>query len=219
MLLAEEWYASDVFWAAVGGVATLATGFAAAVITHRVGTPKRRLWYGIYRTTRLLAEETGRVPDLEVRHSGAVLEDPYVVEFRMVSRGRQDISSSSYDAGRPMTFDMGVPILGVLETENQPATSPAPRMTVDTTALKIGPSLLKKRQMITYTLLVDGRPDLTGVAALEGVDLRLLRPAREVDVALEFAEGLAPFTPVGALAPASVRAFRAWRRNRQSPRA
>ncbi|MBL1095170.1 hypothetical protein [Streptomyces coffeae] len=219
MLLAEEWYASDVFWAAVGGVATLATGFAAAVITHRVGTPKRRLWYGIYRTTRLLAEETGRVPELEVRQRGIVLEDPYIVEFRMVSRGRHDIPSSSYDAGQPITFDMGVPVLGVLETENQPVTSPVPRMALDGTALKVGPSLLKKRHMVTYTLLVDGQPNLTSLAALEGVDLRLLRPAREMDVALEFAEGLGSFSPMGALAPASVRAFRAWQKNRQNPRA
>ncbi|MGY5129220.1 hypothetical protein [Streptomyces nigrescens] len=219
MLLAEEWYASDVLWAAVGSVVALVTGFTAAVISHRVGTPKRRLWYGIYRSTRLLAEETGRVPELEVRHMGAVLEDPYIVEFRIVSRGRQDIPSSSYDAGQPITFDMGVPVLGVLETENQPVTSPSPRMTLDATALKIGPSLLKKRQMVTYTLLVDGQPNLTSVAALEGVDLRLLRPAREVDGALALAEDLGTFSPMLALGPVAVRAFRTWQRNRQSPRA
>lgn len=220
MLLADEWYASDVFWAAVGALAALVLGLAGVVITYRVGTPKRRLWYGIHRSTRLLAEESGRVPELEFRHRGAVLEDPYLVEFRIVSRGRQDIPSTSYDAGQPIAFDMGVPILRVLETESQPVTSPSPRMALDSTVIKVGPSLLKKRHMVTYTLLVDGRPELTSVVALEGVDLRLLPPAREVDVALEFAEGFGGISPfAGALVPASVRAFRAWQRNRQSPRA
>jgi hypothetical protein len=188
MLLAGEWYTSEVFWAAVGGLATLVTGSVAAVIAHRVGTPKRRLAFGIYRTTRLLSEATGRVPELEVHHHGRVVAAPYLVEFHLVVSGRHDIPSSSYDAGMPMTFDMGVPILQVLEADTYPSTSPPPRMEAETTTLKVGPSLLKRRQKTTYTVLVDGTPDLSASVPLEGVDLLRLPTAREEEVDRDLAE-------------------------------
>ncbi len=220
MLLAGEWYASEVFWAAVGGLATLVTGSVAAVIAHRVGTPKRRLAFGIYRTTRLLSEATGRVPELEVHHHGRLVGAPYLVEFHLVVSGRHDIPSSSYDAGMPVTFDMGVPILQVLEADTYPSTNPPPRTETEATALKVGPSLMKRRQRTTYTVLVDGMPHLSASVPLEGVDLLRLPTSHEEEVDRDLAEMYGLLTRFGGLpgiAPLVHLALSTVRRRRRHP--
>ena len=72
-------------------------------------------------------------------------------------------------------------------------------MTVDGTSLKIGPSLIGKRQHITFTLLVDGtRPCLTCQSPLIDVQVRRLRPEDLRPVA-----AILPVVAISAILPAA----------------
>lgn len=138
-------------------VATVTFGLWAVWVAWRVAYPKRRLLYAMPVATRLLNAERDVRQGLEVRRGDQILSDPYVLEVTLVNQGRRDIPSSAFDQGRPLTLDVGVPVLDVLKTTSSPGHG-LPSVTVEGTALKIGPDLISRRQKISFSLLVDG-PD------------------------------------------------------------
>ncbi|HEV8598282.1 MAG TPA: hypothetical protein VGQ69_02890 [Gemmatimonadales bacterium] len=61
----------------------------------------------------------------------------------------------------------------MLHTTSDPPSIPIPKVTVEETCLAIGPSLIGKRQKITFTLLTDGgQPHLTCESTLIDVQVR-----------------------------------------------
>jgi len=170
VILAEAWYQSQLFWAIAAVAATVLVFIPSFWVAQRA-LPRRKLTYVMLSDTPLLTRLMhGK---LEVRHEGVALKHPRVVTVQLESRGRQDIASSSFDQGKPLVLDLGVPIVDLLAAESDAkGAAPASQMNVDTTALRIGPSLIKNRHVLTYTVLVDGEPDLTCHAALENVVVR-----------------------------------------------
>ena len=156
----ESFYVAGGFWLALaGGVVALAIGLLTIWITWRVANPKRRLLYGMPVEMPLLNMSTRH--GLEIRRDNQILVDPHVVKVTLRNEGRLDITSRSFDRDRPLTLDVGVKILDVLEVTTSKAYA-VPIYYVAKTALKIGPDLIGRGQHLSFSLLVDGqRPRLT----------------------------------------------------------
>jgi hypothetical protein len=158
MIGAEHWYASETFWAATAVGVALLIGVPTFLVTW---VPRQRLYYWAPPATPLLAPDTRGIADLEIRHGGRQLADPYLLEVTLRARGRRDIPSSAFDQGRPLVFDLGARIVKVLQVRWSPTSSLAPPVAIEGSALKVGPELVGRRQITTISVLVDGgRPHL-----------------------------------------------------------
>jgi len=178
VILAGQWYASAAF---VDTLALVLVALVAMVVGARVaistGFPKRRLVCGMPVIAPLLSAPSGVRGDLELLRRGKPLSDPHLLEVHLTSRSRRDIPSEDFDSHQPLLIDVGAPIVEILRITSTPISPPAPDVAYDGTALKIGPSLIGKRQKITITVLADGPdPRLTYMARLINVDVREQKP-------------------------------------------
>jgi hypothetical protein len=156
----SHWYESGTFYAAAGAIAVVVIGAVTIWVTLRVGSIKRQLTYSMTDDTPLLATTTGLArADLEVLYQGQRLDAPRVISVRLASRGRRDIASGDFDQNRPLAIDVGVPIVKRLATESAPEL-PEAAVRVDGQRLIVGPCLIRKRQVISFSFLVDGGPPL-----------------------------------------------------------
>jgi hypothetical protein len=160
MLAVAYWYDSGTFWTAVGSIATFIAllGTAIGLIFNYRSAARRSISYGMLVSTPLISAPPDMKPGLSVRHRGKELADPRLLEIRLIARGHRDIPSSSFDQGRPLCLNLGIPIADLLQTKYEPELAPLPKVEADGTALKVGPSLIRKQQVITLTVLAEG-PD------------------------------------------------------------
>src|ERR1019366_8824739 len=173
MDVAGGWYASGTFLAGAGVVVAVLGAVAVVWVALAVGFPRRRLYFGLRAAAPLLAAPAGMRGDLELYHRGTALADPRVVTVELVSRGRKDIPSEAYDDRQPLVLDAGARIVEVLQVTSGPGILPAPRITIDGTTLKVGPSLIGRRQEITINVLTDGgEPSLACQSPLIDVQVR-----------------------------------------------
>jgi hypothetical protein len=174
--MAGEWYTSEALWTAAAVIVTAVVGTVAMWIAYIVGFPRRRLLYWMPLMAPLVNAPGGTwTGDLEVRHRGKSLDEPYVLKVQLVSRGRKSIPSNSYDNGEPIRLDIGVTVIELLGTVSDPPVLPIPKIALNGTELRIGPSLIGRRQRITFTLLTEGQAghqDLVCKAPLIDVDVR-----------------------------------------------
>ena len=167
---------SDIILPTVAIVVTLVVGIGGAWVAYAAGFPRRRLLYGLPVTAPLLNAPEDLSSGLELRDHGNVLKQPKVLEVRLLSRGRKDIPSSAFDAGKPLQLDVGIHIVRLLGVTSFPDTLAPPAVDIDETRVNIGPSLIGKRQTISIALLADGRrPSLSCQSSLENVDVRRQR--------------------------------------------
>jgi hypothetical protein len=91
------------------------------------------------------------------------LSQPYIVTVMVVSKGRKDISSASFDGGQPIVANLGVPIIQELrfDAATKSRGVPVPKVVIDGTRVLVGPSMLAKRHTLTFTALVEGEPSLS----------------------------------------------------------
>jgi hypothetical protein len=98
--------------------------------------------------TPLLAVPARIRQDIELFHrDGEVLSDPHIVEVYLVSRSRSDISRDSFDGGKPLILDLGSPIIALASETVEPFAGPT---------VFVGPRLIRKREVVTFTALIDG---------------------------------------------------------------
>jgi hypothetical protein len=161
-LVAESFYVTGGFWVAAAGVAVaLALGVFTLWLTWRASNPKRRLLYGMPVVTPLLNGGANVPHGLEVRRDGQLLTEPHVLVLELFNQGRLDIPNHAFNQDRPLILDVGVRIVDILKTAT-PVDQAVPAVEIDGTRLEIGPDLIKSRQMISITLLVDGlKPTLS----------------------------------------------------------
>jgi hypothetical protein len=166
----------DTFLTATGVVVTVLAAVATVWVTFTVGFPRRRLYYGMQFPTPLLSAPHTMRDELELRLNGQLLSDPSVLTLQLLSRGRRAIPSEAYNDRQPLLLDVGADIIRVLQANTDPDTASIPLITIDGTVLKIGPSLIDKRQEITITILTDGgRPSLTCKSSLVDVQVGPLK--------------------------------------------
>jgi len=142
------------------------------MVTYLTGGTNRTLIYGMSPPTPLMNYFPANEDDVQILHKGEKLKNPHLAELTLQLRGRRDITSADWDADQPLTLDVGVPILAVLNSTSQPPVRPIPRLSVNDTALIVGPGLIAKDQKITFTLLVDNdNPRLTLKTHLQDVKI------------------------------------------------
>jgi hypothetical protein len=177
MVIAAEWYTSGTFWAGAGVAVAALVGGATVVVTYMGAFSRRRLLWGASTVAPLLSAPDGVRGKLELRHDGQLLTDPHVLEVVLTVQGRRDIPSDAFDNDTPIRVEAGVPIVELLRVVAEPSSPRAPGTRVDGTALEVGPGLIGRRQKLTFTLLVEGEPDLDCQAHLIDVDPRRYDPS------------------------------------------
>ncbi|HEV2638556.1 MAG TPA: hypothetical protein VGX23_25645 [Actinocrinis sp.] len=83
------------------------------------------------------------------------LTQPYVLVVKVAARGRQDISKGDFEDG-PLILDVGEFIRDVLEVSSKPTWGPTPKVVAEERTLHIGPALIRRRQTIFISVLIEG---------------------------------------------------------------
>lgn len=156
MSAATPWYESVTAWTAIGSVAVTLTLLFAIVTTVRAYVYARRSLVYALTAFPLISIAPGGSSELKILHGDKELHDPYILDIRLSSKARRDIPSTSFDQGKPLCIDVGVPVVAVNSVECVPESAPIPKVEVGETCVKIGPSLIRKRQTVTLAILVDG---------------------------------------------------------------
>lgn len=176
---------TSTWWAAAG----LAVALAGTWATWKFGLAahsRPRLTYEIADTPLLQAPRSIQAR-LEIRHLGTHLTDPHLVHIVLTCHGRRDIPSSNFDQDQPVTVDLGVPILDVLDSHSHPVGAQEPRAAATGTTLHIGPGRIRAGARITYQALTNGacsptwRDPLIDVTVTQATNNRLaahIRPRR-----------------------------------------
>ncbi|MDX8056670.1 hypothetical protein SK571_45510 [Lentzea sp. BCCO 10_0798] len=151
----------------------------------RSANPRRALYIAERSAVALLRSTRGLDDhEIEVRRQGRVLNEPHVVTVDVASRGARDIPRSAFD-GQPLKLDFGVPVVALLDQRSdadRPAV-PSPKVVVTQTGLEIGPALLTRNHLLTYTLLVEGPPYFQFFGELADVNI-YDRPVRRISAIL-----------------------------------
>lgn len=159
MVTAGPWYATAGFSAvlAVVGVLIGGVGVWAALVFGRV---RRRLWLSMPAVTPLLTHAAGQVDaELQVRYGDTVVAAPHVVELRLMVWGRRDVRAEDFSGGQPLTIEVGVPVVRILQVAwDRPGTAATPDLRVAGSVVAVLPSLLTVGRRLSLSLLVDGAP-------------------------------------------------------------
>jgi|SRR5450755_2319255 hypothetical protein len=148
------WYESGT-WGSVSfavGIITLVTGFA----FYRIGGPRALIEYTMPAPVALMSSQRTAVPELQVALRGDVLADPYLVQLK-VTLSRRDIKSSDFDKGKPLVFDLGVPVIEILASDaadDEPVSHDGHRVLVT-------PRLMRRRSELAIGILTEGKPQLS----------------------------------------------------------
>jgi hypothetical protein len=156
MLAAVHWYASTTLWTAVVDLVAAFSTIGASIVAYRVAMPRRSIVYGMLVSAPLLSAPSGVKPGLRLLHGDEELADPHLLEIELACRGRKDIPSSSFDQGTPFCIDVGIRIVALLQTTFVPAKAPVPKVAAVGSELRVGPSLIRKDQVVRFTVLADG---------------------------------------------------------------
>lgn len=137
---------------------TALVGLATLVLQYISGRFWRRFLYGVSLSARMLNLPMSR-SNLHILWRNKEIDDPYILEISFVYKGGVDVSSSDFDRGRPIIVNVNIPIIDLLEVIVHNEGMPKPQVKAAGTTLKVGPDLLRKRQSLTFVLLVDGPCD------------------------------------------------------------
>lgn len=153
----------------------------AVILQYLTSVLRRRIIYGIPVSARLVDPTVVRPdvqmrPNLHISYRDEELADPHVLEIDLTYRGRKDIRSTSFEQGQPFCIDVGIPIIELLKAIYTPEQAPLPKVEAVETALQVGPSLMRKRQVMTFVILTDGpSARLTHESPLADVRVRQAR--------------------------------------------
>ncbi len=173
MLAADHFYASPAFlgWAAVLVAVVTLIVIAAQFIT---ASKARALTYSLISDTALLStdarEKAG--PGMRITLGEDVLDDPHVVSLRIEYKARRDIRGADYEGRKPLIVDVGAPILKWLNPGTDADEMPGLYVEPGTHAVRIGPGLIRRGQVISVDLLTDGPVSLRCLSPLADVAIR-----------------------------------------------
>ncbi|WP_018352422.1 hypothetical protein [Longispora albida] len=146
-------------WVAVAGLPV--TVLSALFAWRALYPPRRRLVVSFGRPVPLLASSGGRLPDLAVTVAGEPVTSPHVQTITVDSTGRHDVLNSQFDAGRPIVFDLGVPIVKVIRLHAASKTgerAEEPMTRTSRNELRLGPGPIPSGTRLTIELLTEGAP-------------------------------------------------------------
>ena len=172
MKVASDGFWSSPLWVPLGVFVALLVGVPVVWLTWRLVFARMRLSYSVLQTPLMERSKFGsqlRVIYGEGEHERQ-LNRARVVRLRFVSRSVRDIPTAAFDDGTPLIVDLGTPVLAILgdqELTQQPGSS----MVTMGNQVHIMPRLIRKRQIITINMLVDGEPRVRVISPL--IDVRV----------------------------------------------
>lgn len=171
---ADEWYLSSPLWSIVGVVIAVVAIIVGERVTRRSAHPRTRLQVACSSTVLLVQSPLGAESGIEVRHRGRVLARPHAATLTLSWRGPRDVPRDAFD-GLPLTVDLGTPVVTLVEQHSYPGRTgiSAPPVKLTASGLEIGPALLGRNHELSYTVIVDGEPDLSVHGNLADVDIQV----------------------------------------------
>lgn len=135
--------------------------------------PKRQLTYLMERSSPIVDRSVldPGSSAIEVRRNGVPLVDPHLIVVWVKNTGRHAIASEQFDQGRPLELDLHVPIVELLTAESGEAQPVVDACAVSGKSVLFGPELIKKGQIVTFTVLAEGSADL--VVREHFIDVRM----------------------------------------------
>jgi hypothetical protein len=172
MHVASNGILSSPVWVPLGVFVALLVGVPVIWLTWRLVFARMRLSYSVLQTPLMVRSEFGS--QLRVIYGEGDRErqlgQARVVRLRLTSRSVKDIPTAAFDDGAPLIVDLGTPVLAILGGE-EPSQSSGLPITDDGDRVRIAPRLIKKGQIITINVLVDGIPHIRIVSPL--IDVRV----------------------------------------------
>lgn len=163
------------FWtiiaAIVGALALI--GVVVAIIAYRRQFPKRAVEYSV--EVRPLVERSLPEGTIEVRANGTAMADPHFVGFNVWSNSRADIPSASFDAGRPIVFEVTA-----LSTVVVQITTHDLDLELETSdgnsSIRLPAQLIRAASRAEITLVCDGKPEITPQSPLIDIPVAVNDP-------------------------------------------
>ncbi|MFF3793766.1 hypothetical protein ACFYXW_27600 [Streptomyces sp. NPDC001981] len=163
-VIAGEWWENVDVWAIiVSSFVGILVGVLGAWAAFRSANPKRRLNWWVRSNTPLIQSlprmGTNPHPSHELRVSlgGSALTKPRIVELVIVNQGRHDITAGMFAGDLSLKFDFEVPVVAMVHVDATPAGMwPVFAVEPGRPLLELMPTLIKRRQVLTATVIVDG---------------------------------------------------------------
>jgi hypothetical protein len=170
LILADHWYTNGTV-IGVTGVAVGVVAIIVAVLLWRFGTPRGLLEYSMPVSEALMGRSPHLKPDdIQLTVRGKPAKDPYLVTIRIVNNGHRDIRSDDFDDNKPLSINLGAEVLSILTSPDQGH----PSFSFETgREVLVMPTLIRRGQSITASLLTEGAPSLSCSNPLADVKVRL----------------------------------------------
>jgi len=145
-------------WAAIStGIAFLSLCGGAFEYLRRRLRGRKIITYELLASVPFLRDMPGiESAGLSVIYDGEKLADPHLLQVQVTSKSALDIPTKAFDQARPLCFDVGVPVIALLETTFDPDQAPLPEIMTNGSVLQVQPSLTRRRQDMTFSVLADG---------------------------------------------------------------
>lgn len=166
---AVPWYDSAVAVSAAGVLVTLAVTIWVALYVAR---PRQALYYHLRSAAPVTEYSNDELRAASVRHGMA---DPQVLDIWLRGRGRRDISSAAFDAGKPIAIKTpNGRIVKLLDKSTSQPSRSVPDAWVSDGSLMVGPGLIGRSQLLKYKVLADVK-GLTPQLDIQGslIDVRI----------------------------------------------
>lgn len=137
--------------------------------------PLHELWYEI--DAEPIARREGLAGQIRVTVDDRPVADPHTVILHIWSTGRSDIPSTKFDGGEPITFNLGVPIVGNVEFASAEEDSRVYPDQSGPTTLEIRPGLIRRTLRLEARFLTDGAPQLSVRHALTDTTIQSVADA------------------------------------------
>ncbi|MEU0030861.1 hypothetical protein [Streptomyces sp. NPDC006335] len=166
--LAGEWWESGSWWQfAITISVSLLVGALAAWAALRSTNPKRKINWWLQSNTPLFNRPAGNGALLNVTLGSRQLSSPRVIELVLSNSGRRDVTASMFHEEESIKFDFDHEVAAVLNVTTDPEGTLLPQIETwqelipgtggtQRGGLIIKPSLLRKGQTVTVTVLIDG---------------------------------------------------------------
>ncbi|MEU9605444.1 hypothetical protein [Streptomyces sp. NPDC048057] len=197
---------TDVWAIIVSSIVGVLVGVLGAWATFRSANPKLRLQWWTVAQPPLFDSRFGG--PITVSAAGITINEPRIVQFHLTNIGRRDITSSIFHNGESLDFKFNSPIVAPLELRSEPEGTRLPDVQLPPGAegrVEVRPGHIRRGQMITVTLLLDGQDVEAACAHMPLVDVDLDKEApgdraREIgSLAYEVFRAGAWFLPFSAL--------------------
>jgi hypothetical protein len=143
--------------------------------TRRWGNRRAVLTYTV--EVNPLLPEADQTRGLAVTYRDMAVPNPHLVTITLANSGSRDITSESFDAGRPLLICFTGTFYGLTASSGSPSlTMPAIGTAGENAALEFRPKLLKRRESWTVSLIVGGAFEATVDSSLVDTDLRFVNP-------------------------------------------